>query len=126
MPKSVVIGANGFLGSSVVDALAGLGHEVTAFDRFSQGSHRFSADVPVRQGDFLDRHDIADAVRGNDYVFHFLSTTTPSTADSYPERDVRDNVAPSIALFEACVDAGVQHVYFASTGGAIYGDQSLE
>lgn len=77
------------------------------------------------QGDFLKRSDIENAVRGQERVFHFLSTTTPVTAENDPSLDVRTNIASSIDLFDACVAAGVTKVHFASTGGAIYGDQPL-
>jgi UDP-glucose 4-epimerase len=120
--KSIVIGANGFLGSSLVDELAEHGHTVTAFDRFSRPA-AYSASVKTISGDFLDPDALARAVDGHEHVFHFLSTTTPATADSDPVRDARENVLPSIHLLQACVLAGVGTVHFASTGGAIYGDQ---
>ena len=97
---------------------------MTAFDRFGRDEPGFSA-VPARvvRGDFLSRADLESAVAGNRLVFHFLSTSTPATADDDPGFDVRTNVAQSVDLFEICAAAGVEHVYFASTGGAIYGDQ---
>jgi UDP-glucose 4-epimerase len=122
--KCLVIGANGFLGSHLVDELVRLGHEVTAFDRFSAQLPVYAA-AGVRQfaGDFMNQADVTDAVAGQDFVFHFVSTTTPATAENDPILDVRTNVASSIELFQHCVDAGVQKVFFASTGGAVYGDQ---
>jgi len=122
---SIVIGANGFLGSSVVDELAARGHNVTAFDRFSRPP-TFSADVRSITGDLLDISALAAAIRGHDHVFHFQSTTTPASADGDPVRDVRENILPTIHLLDACVQAGVGTVHFASTGGAIYGDQGVE
>jgi UDP-glucose 4-epimerase len=121
-----VIGANGFLGSHLVDALADLGHEVTAFDRFSsQGSQYTSENVRPYVGDFLNTSDLAEALRGQELVFHFLSTTNPATADSEPTLDIRTNISQSVEFFKLCVDQGIQKIYFASTGGAIYGDQGL-
>ena len=64
-----------------------------------------------------------EGVAGQDFVFHFLSTTTPATAEGDPTFDLRTNVAQTVDLLEACVAASVQHFYFASTGGAIYGGQ---
>ena len=125
MAKAVVIGANGFLGSHLVDSLVNAGHEVTAFDRFSSRSPTFAPEsVHLLPGEFLSRADLEEAVRGQDYVFHFLSTTTPATAEADPTLDIRTNVAQTVELLESCVSAGVQQVYFASTGGAIYGPQN--
>jgi UDP-glucose 4-epimerase len=124
MAKILVIGANGFIGSHLVDALAAAGHEVTAFDRYRSERPAFDVDgVRVLSGDFLSRADLETAVAGQDSVFHFLSTTTPATAEGDPTFDLRTNVAQSVELLQLCVAAGVQHFYFASTGGAIYGDQ---
>ncbi|WP_374152836.1 NAD-dependent epimerase/dehydratase family protein [Pseudarthrobacter sp. WHRI 8279] len=124
LAKTLVIGANGFIGSHLVDALSLDGHEVTAFDRFrSDRANLFASDARPLAGDFLSRSDIERAVSGQDYVFHFLSTTTPATAENDPTFDLRTNVAQTVELLEACVAASVKHFYFASTGGAIYGSQ---
>ncbi|GAB2824307.1 NAD-dependent epimerase/dehydratase family protein [Alpinimonas psychrophila] len=127
MVRALVIGANGFIGSHLVDAMCDAGYDVTAFDRFSNGKRTFAAtSVTEFIGDFLNRGDIEKAVKGQDFVFHFLSTTTPATAQSDPSLDIRTNVEPTVQLLEACVDAGVQRFFYASTGGAIYGNQGLE
>lgn len=124
MARAVVLGADGFIGSRLSLALAAAGHEVTAFDRFSLGADRLvSVGVRALQGDFLSRSDLESAVRDQELVFHFVSTTSPVTAEGDPTLDLRTNVSQSVELLEACVAAGVRHVYFASTGGAIYGDQ---
>jgi len=98
---------------------------VTAFDRFSASQPFYTAEnVVAVVGDFLNHADVARALVGQELVFHFVSTTTPMSAENDPTLDVRTNVASSIDLFGLCVEAGVRKVYFASTGGAIYGDQA--
>lgn len=124
MADCLIVGANGFLGSHLVDELGRRGHTVTAFDRFSSDTRRFTNESAVAlAGDFMNRADLAAALRGQQYVFHFVSTTTPASAEDDPTLDVRTNIASSIDLLSLCVEAGVSRVYFASTGGAIYGDQ---
>ncbi|WP_291378019.1 NAD-dependent epimerase/dehydratase family protein [Demequina sp.] len=124
MARVSVIGGNGFLGSHLVDALAAAGHEVTAFDRFTQRPPVFEANgVAALTGDFMSDDDLVLAVTGQDTVFHMLSTTTPATADADPAYDIRTNVVRTLALIDACVDAGIGRLVFASTGGAIYGPQ---
>lgn len=126
MADALVIGGNGFLGSHVVDALAHRGHTVAAFDRFGVLKPQFTAPgVAALSGDFLNAADVRAAVAGRDVVLHFLSTTDPASAEDDPTLDIRTNIMSSVNLFEACADAGVGQVVFASTGGAIYGDQDL-
>jgi UDP-glucose 4-epimerase len=126
MARCLVVGGNGFLGSHLVDTLVSSGHDVSVFDRFRGGALTYES-TGVRQivGDFLNRTDLEAAVQGIDLVFHFLSATTPATAESDPTLDIRTNVVQSVELFRACAAAGVERIFFASTGGAIYGNQGL-
>ena len=123
MAKCLVLGANGFIGSHLVDSLVRAGNSVRAFDRFG-GEPMFERheSVDLYYGDFLNRGDLDEALKGIEYVFHFISTTTPVTAENDPLIDIETNIRMSVELFQACVDAGVKRVLFASTGGAIYGE----
>jgi UDP-glucose 4-epimerase len=122
----LVVGGNGFIGSHLVDELVGRGHRVTAFDRFGRRSAQFTSEgVRAVAGDFLNTADVRAAVAGQEVVVHMLSTTDPATAEDDPTVDVRTNLLSSIELFRACSEAGVRRVVFASTGGAIYGDQDV-
>lgn len=124
MTRILVVGGNGFIGSHLVDSLAARGHEVAVFDLFDSVQPRWDA-VGVEQisGNFLNIGDVRAAVQGQEYVVHMLSTTDPATAEADPTLDVRTNILSSISLFEECVRADIQHVYFPSSGGAIYGPQ---
>lgn len=125
MARCLVIGANGFLGSRLTDALVAAGHEVTAFDRFSRGTRSFASPrVTTVAGDFLSTSDLAAVVEGHEIVFHFLSTTTPATVDADATLDLRTNVSQSVELLASCARAGVGRVFYASSGGAIYGPQA--
>lgn len=123
MARCLIIGANGFIGSHLVDALVSSGHDVTAFDRFSAGRVTFvSENVRTIVGDFSNRASVAEAVRGQDIVFHLLSATTPITSEGDPSLDLRSNVAQTVDLLEHCVASSVTRFVFASTGGAMYSE----
>jgi UDP-glucose 4-epimerase len=123
MSKCLVLGANGFIGSHLVDSLIAEGHTVRAFDRFRGRGPRFNASdsIELFEGDFMNRHDITNALNGIEFVFHLVSTTTPATAEDDPLIDVDTNIRMSITLFQECVSAHVKRVIYSSTGGAIYG-----
>ena len=124
MPDVLVLGADGFIGSHLCDALRSDGYSVRAFDRFPGGAARNLApasDLEIAQGDFLNRSDLEAALKGVRFVVHLISTTTPATSGADPAFDVDTNIRGSVELFELCAKAGVERVMFASTGGAIYG-----
>ncbi|WP_324274291.1 NAD-dependent epimerase/dehydratase family protein [Blastococcus brunescens] len=127
MADCLVIGGNGFIGSHVVDSLVDRGHSVTVFDRHRPGPPRFTdPSVRVVHGDFLNAADVRNAVRDQEVVLHLLSTTDPATAEGDPTIDIRTNITSSVQLFQVCAEAGVARVYYASSGGAIYGDQDQQ
>ena len=126
MAKCLVLGANGFLGSHLTDALVSRGYHIIAFDRFTGSVERFvpHPSITIFAGDFLNRSDLARALHGVDYVFHFISTTTPASVEEDPLIDIETNIRMSVELFQECVNAKVKSVIFASTGGSIYGTNS--
>lgn len=126
MADILVIGGNGFLGSHLVDALVVREHRVTVFGMFSGTSHWVSEGVDIVDGNFLNIADLRRAVHGKQIVVHMLSTTDPATAENDPIVDIRTNILGSVELFQICADEGVEHVYFASSGGTIYGDRDQE
>lgn len=124
--RALVIGANGFVGSHLVDELVTLGLSVTGFDRYSSAEPLHTHEATPFKGDFLNREDLRAALEGQDQLFHFLSTSTPATAENDPTFDIRTNVLQTVELMTLAVESGVKHVYFASTGGAIYGDSATD
>lgn len=123
MPKCLVLGANGFIGSHLVDSLVAHGNDIRAFDKYNGAQQRFLASdaVEIFEGNFMNRQDLISALDGIDYVFHLVSTTTPVTAEDDPLIDIDTNIRMSVELFHECVNAEVKRVIFSSTGGAIYG-----
>ncbi|MCE0537609.1 NAD-dependent epimerase/dehydratase family protein [Kineosporia rhizophila] len=122
-PRRVaVIGANGFLGASLVDALLAQGARVNAFDRYSTPPrHRVTPDVTLYQGDLLEPGSLTEVVKGAHDVFHFTTLTGPQDSARDPMRDIATNVTAGVGLFSLCAEADVQRVFFASSGGTVYG-----
>ncbi|HKR82359.1 MAG TPA: NAD-dependent epimerase/dehydratase family protein [Candidatus Saccharimonadales bacterium] len=122
----LVLGANGFVGSYLVEHLAKTpGMRVRAFDRFSRGPQfAMAPNIEVVKGDFFNDDDIRQALTGVDLVLHTFSATTPFVSDNNPYIDITDNLMRSVKIFELCVTQGVAKVGFVSSGGAVYGSLS--
>jgi dihydroflavonol-4-reductase len=69
--KAIVTGANGLIGSNVVRALLGAGHQVRAFVRPTSDCRSLSGlPVEIHQGDVLDPETLQSATRNCDLLFH--------------------------------------------------------
>src|SRR4051794_27010758 len=124
--RAVVTGGAGFVGSSVVEALAGRGTSVLVVDDLSTGSaanlDRIAGDVELFKHDIRDGAPLRDAVAAfpPDLVFHLAARTDVRASMSDPQDDASVNVLGSINVFSAAAAAGVRRLVNASTGGAIY------
>jgi UDP-glucose 4-epimerase len=116
----LVLGGGGFLGTNLCRRLLLRGWRTGGF-----GLHcRFRADMPGlawHAGDFRDQAALAAALPGYDVVFHLVHTTVPYSANLDVERDLAENVTPSLKLLDLCRDLGVKRVVFISSGGTVYG-----
>ena len=125
--KILILGADGFIGSNLTKKLLKLpGNKIVAFDLFKNGKAKnlkSNKNLKLFTGNFLNRNDISKSVRGVDYVFHFVSLTTPGSSMDDPLIDVETNVKGTIVLLDECVRAKIKRIIFASSGGAIYGNQ---
>lgn len=119
--RCLVIGANGFVGSHLVDELVEAGYQVRAFDRFSRSPNFDSEHVEVIAGDIFDDIAIHNAMKDVDFIFHSFSATTPFVSDADPYSDITLNVLRNVQLFEKAVEMKIKKFIFISSGGAVYG-----
>ena len=124
MSRALVVGGNGFIGAHLVQKLVETGWDVTVLHKYEQPRYS-KMPVPVRflRGDLTQESLLAEAVAGQDVVFHLLWTTTAihEVANRDPAADVQANLLPTIHLIEACRAAGGGRLLFTSSGGTVYG-----
>ena len=102
--KALVTGANGFIGSHLVDRLLAEGWQVRCLVR-PKSNRRWldGKDLELLQSDDVTSPDTARrAVRGMDIVFHVLGTLVAPNIERY--RQI--NVAPVRAFLDACASEG--------------------
>jgi UDP-glucose 4-epimerase len=126
--RILVLGADGFIGSSIIRSFVEKGeYLVRAFDYFKDGKiknlQNIVKKIEIFPGDFQSKDDVARALKGIDYVFHFLSSTTPGSSMNNPIIDMNTNVFGMLSLLEECKKSKIKKIIFASSGGTIYGDQ---
>jgi UDP-glucose 4-epimerase len=121
----LITGGAGFIGSHVVDASIGEGHNVTVIDDLSTGR----LDNLNRKAKFI-KIDIRDEAINNlfaggdfDAVIHHAAQMDVRRSVEDPRHDASVNIIGSLNLLENCIVNGIKKFIFASTGGAIYGEQ---
>jgi UDP-glucose 4-epimerase len=127
--KSLVTGGAGFIGSHLVDALAGRGDDVLVLDDFSSGKREnltgaLEAGARIRELDSADAQAVFEAIGEfqPQSVFHLAAQIDVRRSMADPGFDARLNVVGTVNALEAATRAGASKFAFTSTGGAIYGE----
>jgi UDP-glucose 4-epimerase len=125
MKSYLVTGGCGFIGVNLIGQLAARGASVRVLDDLSLGKREDvePLGVDLQVGDIRDTEAAAKACRGIDVVVHLAGHTRVLESLSHPALNFEINAAGTFNVLEACRRAGVQKVIFASTGGAILGEQ---
>lgn len=122
--RVLLTGGAGFIGSCIAEHLLRGGHEVAVIDDLSTGKRE---NVPGG-AEFYE----ADIRSGCDEIFedfrpealcHQAAQMDVRRSVREPDFDADVNVLGTLRLLENCTERGVRKVVFASTGGAVYGEQ---
>jgi NAD dependent epimerase/dehydratase len=122
--KVLVTGADGFIGSHLVEALLATGHDVRAFCLYnSNGSWGWLdglpdlsiAELEVVLGDIRDPLCVREAMRGCDQVFHLAALIAIPYSYVAPASYVDTNIHGTLNVVQAARDLGVSRVVHTST-----------
>lgn len=124
MSKVLVTGADGFIGSHLVEALVKSGHQVRAFCLYnSNGSWGWLDSLPlgikdeleVVLGDIRDPLCVREAMRKCDQVFHLAALIAIPYSYVAPASYVETNIQGTLNVVQAARDLGVSRVVHTST-----------
>jgi dTDP-glucose 4,6-dehydratase len=127
--KYLVTGADGFIGSHVVEALVRQGHDVRAFVLYNSfGSWGWldhaAPDVKGRfevfAGDIRDPHGVRTAMKGCDIVLHLAALIAIPYSYHSPDTYVDTNIKGTLNVVQAARELGVRRVVHTSTS-EVYG-----
>ena len=124
--RIVVTGGAGFIGSHLVDAFLGKGHDVLVVDNFSSGTREFlPSKVTLFEGDIRDEKiHAAIEEAAPDVICHQAAQIDVRKSVADPAFDADVNIVGFLGILEAARRGGLlSHVLLASSGGAIYGEQ---
>jgi UDP-glucose 4-epimerase len=125
MKSYLVTGGCGFIGRNLVARLISQGNRVRVLDNLSLGRREdlASFDVEIVAGDVRDLECVQRAARGAETIVHLAAHTRVVESVSDPAINFEVNAFGTLNVLRACVAANVEKFIFASTGGAILGEQ---
>lgn len=124
--KAAIIGGAGFLGTALAQRLRHAGSDVLVADLEERlAAATGLSGIRTAAFAFPDLAGLERVLDGVDVLIHLSCTSTPASSMIDLSRDAAENIAPSVALFEAAGRAGVSRVIFASSGGTVYGTPAM-
>ena len=125
MKSYLVTGGCGFIGTNLVSRLVSEGNRVRVLDNLTTGKREDLQpfQVEIVTGDIRDLGCVKNAVQGADVVVHLAAHTRVVESVSDPAINFDVNALGTLNVLRASATANVQKFIFASTGGAIFGEQ---
>ncbi|MDD5456774.1 MAG: NAD-dependent 4,6-dehydratase LegB [Candidatus Margulisbacteria bacterium] len=127
--KVLVTGADGFIGSHLVERLLAEGCQVKAFVYYNSFNRwgwldNFTKEqleqIEVFTGDIRDPNGVREAIKGIDVVFHLAALIAIPFSYHSPDSYVDTNIKGTLNILQACRDLNVQKVLVTSTS-EVYG-----
>ena len=127
--KILVTGADGFIGSHLVETLVKRGHDVRAFVYYNslgswgwldQASDEVRGNFEVFAGDVRDPHGVHTAMQGCDVVMHLAALIAIPYSYHSPDTYIDTNVKGTLNVVQAARSIGVERVICTSTS-EVYG-----
>lgn len=123
--KILVTGGAGFIGSHLVDAFLAAGHDVVIVDNLITGQREnINPQARFYETDIRSAEMAAIFAKEKfNVVCHQAAQMDVRKSVADPRYDADVNIIGTLNLLEQCRETGVRQFIFASSGGAMYGEQ---
>ncbi len=126
MIKSLVTGGAGFIGSTLVDRLINLGHEVVCIDNEYADNELFYWNKKSKNFklDITKYNQIKDLFKSVDYVFHMAAESRIGPAIQNPQKAFEINILGTSNILQCSRENNVKRLIYSSTSSG-YGLNNL-
>ena len=123
----MVTGGAGFIGSHIVNEYINAGHEVVIIDDLSTGEMRFVNPKAIFYQLNIHSPDVKTILEKEKIsaINHHAAQISVSESVSDPLFDANSNIIGTLQLLRNAVSLNIDKFVFASTGGAMYGEQTI-
>ena len=121
----LVTGGAGFIGSHIVNTYIEAGHSVSVIDNLSSGKLQYlNSKAKFFEMDILNPK-VSEVLKSEkiNAINHHAAQISVSKSLIDPLFDANSNIIGTLQLLKSAVSLDVEKFIFASTGGAIYGEQ---
>ena len=129
MPKTIVTGADGFIGSHLSEKLVRSGKEVRAFVYYNSFNSwgwidtlpkEILSEIEIFQGDIRDPNGVREAMKGVEVAYHLAALIAIPFSYHSPDSYVDTNIKGTLNVLQAARDSGANRVLVTSTS-EVYG-----
>lgn len=123
--KILVTGGAGFIASQVADAFIAEGNDVFIIDNLSTGFEKNINPKATFINEDIGAKNLINLFEKEkfDVINHHAAQMDVRRSVADPEFDATTNIIGTINLLQCSIKTGVKKFMFASTGGAVYGEQ---
>lgn len=126
----LLLGGSGFIGRNIIDFVITnnelLNYRIVVLSRDVQNDK--IKNIEYVSGDYGDRNILIRLFSKWNFskVFHCATSTTPLSSNNNILSDINGNLIATIGLLDVMKDFGCNTILYFSSGGAVYGDKTLE
>ena len=122
--KVLVTGADGFIGSHLVESLIESGYTVRAFCLYNSQGHsgwidtlqdNIKSNVEIYLGDVRDYQSVLEAVKGCDYIFHLAALIAIPYSYKATQSYLETNMFGTLNVLNAAKELGIKRLIHTST-----------